>query len=298
MKHVLVKDNIDAGDQRPYQSDNYWTEAFRRFCGNKVAIAGFAVFAFICLACLFGPLLTNWEYNQPNISNRFASPTLAHPFGTDAIGRDMLTRILHGGRVSLRIAFVSTLIAAVVGSIIGAAMGYFRGAADVIISPVLDALNAIPIILLVLVIESVFGRGSGYFMYAMAAAAVPQFARLVRVCVMKINESAYIEAARALGMGHIAILRKHVLHNMASPLLVRITIGVAEALMICTLLGYFGIGIRPPTPEWGTMVQSGMEGFRRYPYLLIFPCVVITISVISVNLFGDGLRDAFDPSED
>ena len=243
------------------------------------------------------PFLTKWDYSRIDRNALFERPSFKHILGTDSLGRDMLSRILYGGRITLKVALGATTLAAVIGGIIGLIAGYFKGIADLIISPVLDALAAIPVLLLALVTETVLGWGRGYFIYAMAIAAIPQFARLVRAAVMNIRECEYIESARALGVGHFEIILRHVLHNVAPPLIVRFTSGISEAILTCTIMGYLGIGINPPTPEWGVIIYVSKSYIRKAPHNMIIPCAVIALCVISVNLFGDGLRDALDPRD-
>jgi len=241
------------------------------------------------------PYLTPWDYRELNINNRMAKPSITHILGTDNLGRDTFARLLYGGRVTLRIAFVTASLAALSGSAIGLVMGYFRGLADLVIFPALNVLASIPIILMAVLFEAIFGWGRGHFIYAMIIAAIPQFAWLVRASSMEIVERKYIEASRALGVSHMGIIFRHVLPNVAPLLLVRYTGGLAEALLTCTIMGFFSIGINPPTPEWGALVFNASGYLRSKPHLLIIPCAVITICVISINLFGDGLRDALDP---
>ena len=270
-------------------------DALRRLFSMKTATAGLIVFVLICLACAFAPVLTKWQYNGIDPAHRFERPSAEHLLGTDNLGRDTLTRLLYGGRYTLRIALVSTTLAAVAGCLTGLAAGYFGGRADLALSQILDMLASIPVFLLIIVAEAALGWGRGNFMYAMAIAAVPQFARLVRASVMSVKGFEYIEASRALGVGHIGIISRRILHNIAPPLIVRYTSGVAEALVLCTIMGYLGIGINPPAAEWGSLAYMGKNFIRAYPLLIILPCAAIAVCVISLSLFGDGLRDALDP---
>jgi len=278
-------------------ADSQWMEVFRHLLGNKTATAGLVIFIVVCLACIFAPVITRHNYHSANFNRSLETPSLEHIFGTDRIGRDVFARILYGGRTTLRIAFVSTTLAAVVGSTIGLLIGYFGGRVDFYASHLLDILGAIPIFLLIVIVEVALGWGKGYFMYAMAIAAVPQFARLVRASVMNIMGNEYIEAARALGVSHLGIIRSHILHNAAPPLIIRYASGVSDALLLCTIMGYIGIGINPPTPEWGLLAFQGSGLIRSHPRLMIIPCAAIIITVISISLFSDGLRDALDPKE-
>jgi len=208
-----------------------------------------------------------------------------------------MSRLLHGGRVTLTITFSSTILAAIAGSILGLLAGYFGGVLDYFLSPVIDVLAALPIIILALVFEIVFGWGRGYFMYAIAIAAIPQFARLVRATVTDIMGREYIEAARALGASNLGIVSRHILHNIAPSFVIRFTTSLAEALMTCTIMGYLSVGIRPPIPEWGSIALNAKAYMRVAPFMMVVPCAVIAACIISINLFGDGLRDAFDPRD-
>jgi len=288
--------SVDIGPQSGL-SINQWGEVVRKLGKNKIAVISLVVFVVICLACAMAPYLTKWEYSAISVPDRNALPSFKHIFGTDYLGRDSFSRMLYGGRLTLRITFVSTLLAAAVGSILGLAAGYFGRKADFIISPVLDMLGSIPVILLAIVTESVFGWGKGYFVYAIAVAAVPKFARIVRASVMDIMGREYIEAARALAVSHVGVIFRHVVHNVAPAFIVRFTSLTAEALLTCTIMGYLGIGINPPTPEWGAIVLIAKSYMRVAPYVMFIPCAVIAITVISLSLFGDGLRDALDPNE-
>ncbi|MCL1834751.1 MAG: ABC transporter permease [Oscillospiraceae bacterium] len=280
------------------RSGNPWAEVVRKLRQDKTAMIGLLVFVIICLACVMAPLLTKWEYSSINTDYTLAPPSREHIMGTDNIGRDVFSRMLYGGRSTLRIAAGSSVIALIAGSALGLAAGYFGRGVDYIISPVLDVFAAVPILLLVIVFENALGWGQGNFMYAMAIAAVPQFARLVRASVLSIMESGYIEAARCLGIGHLKIIFKHILHNSAPPIIVRFTTCLAEAIVMCTIMGYIGIGVTPPKPEWGRIVFTGKAHFRLHPHLIIIPCIVIIVTIVSISLFGDGLRSALDPMDE
>jgi peptide/nickel transport system permease protein len=295
---MMGKRNNGRGElreSRAAQPGGIWRDALRRFSGNRIAVLCLAIFLTICISCALAPHLTKYDYSSIDAYNGLAKPSLTHLLGTDNLGRDLLARILYGGRMTLRIAFTSTVIALLLGSVIGLAAGYFGGWADFFISPVLDILAAIPVILLALVFEAMLSWGNGNFMYAIAIAAIPQFARLIRVCVISIMGSEYIEAARALGVGHLGVIFRHIVHNAAPALIVRFTSALAEAMLTCTVLGYLSIGVNPPTPEWGNIVYMSKNFIRLAPQLMIIPCAVISLTVISISLVGDGLRDAMDP---
>ena len=286
LSYSFTMRSISPSDAHPY--------SFSRFYKNSTAVISFVIFSLICLACVFAPLLTKWNYAEINMPDRLSLPSFSHILGTDRLGRDMFSRLLYGGRATLRIAFISTGAAAFIGGTLGLAAGYFKGWVDLIISPVLDILSAIPLILLALVIEGILGYGRGYFMYAIIIGAIPQFAHLARASTINVINRLYCEAARALGVSHLGIIRGHVLHHIAPLLVIRFASAVAESILTCTVFGYLDIGIRPPIPEWGNIVYSAKDAILTMPQLTIIPCAVIAVSVISVNLFSDGLRDALD----
>jgi peptide/nickel transport system permease protein len=285
----------DIGISRAEHSGGIWRDALTRFGRNRTAIICLILFLIIAVSCILAPILTSYRYDRINANIRLEKPSPAHLLGTDDLGRDVFTRILYGGRMTLRITFTATVLALVIGSIVGLAAGYFGGRVDLIISPVLDILAAIPVILLALVFQAAMSWRNGSFMYAIAIAAIPQFARLVRVSVINIVGSEYIEASRALGVSHLGVIFRHIVHNVAPALIVRFTSALSEAMLTCTILGYLGIGINPPTPEWGNIVFLSKNYIRMAPRLMIIPCVIISLTVISISLFGDGVRDAIDP---
>ena len=296
MKKIIDKAQT-APQLETYSYSNPWRESLRRLFKNKSAVAGLFVFLVICFACVFAPFITDYEYAKLDITRISELPSKDHIFGTDRLGRDLFTRMLYGGRVTLRAALLSTLLATCVGAAIGLLSGYFGRKVDFLLTRIIDILAAIPNLLLIIVIEIALGWGKGYFMYAMAISAVPKYARLARASVLNIMGQEYIEASRALGLRHGRIILNHVLHNVLSPLVVQMTTGVAEAILNCTILGYLSVGVNPPMPEWGALAYAGKANMVSHPHIAFFPCLVIVVSVISVNFFGNGLRDALDPKE-
>ena len=276
---------------------NTWASGFGRLWRNKASMAGLGLFLFICLACILLPDRLKWNYFEPVFSDSLKLPGPEHIFGTNVLGRDMLSGVLYGGRNTLRIAASATFFAAVTGSVLGLVTGYFSGRTDFIISRLVDLVSSIPVILLALAVEYALGWGKGRFGYAIAISAAPQFVRLVRASVQSIMGREYIEAARALGVGHFGIIRRHVLRNIATPVIIHLTNCFSEAILTCTILGYLVIGINPPTPEWGALVYRGKEYIFTKTYLTVFPALAIMACIISLNFFSNGLRDALDPRE-
>jgi peptide/nickel transport system permease protein len=239
--------------------------------------------------------MVNLDSSSMDVSRAMSPPSRENPFGTDYIGRDLLSRVLYGGRNTLYIAFSATLMAAAVGSLIGIVSGYYGGNIDFYVMRLMDILSSVPSFLLAIIVEVALGWGEGNFRYALAIAAVPSFARLLRPSVMGIMSSQYIEASRALGAGTAGIIYRHVVHNIAAPLLIQFTSSVANTILTCTILGYLGIGISPPTPEWGSLVYYGTAYLRNAPHIALFPSMAVTLTVLSLNILGNGLRDALDP---
>ena len=289
--------SLAASGQIRIASHGAYAEGFRRLRKNKIAVISLIIFLLICLACIFAPFLTKWDYTFIDASEMRQPPSSEHILGTDSLGRDLYTRLLYGGRTTLKIALVSTALAAVFGGTIGIAAGYWGGSADLIIIELLDMMATLPVFILIIIVESILGWGRGYFMYALAIAATPQFARITRDTVMDVMGCEYIEASMALGSGHLSIIFHHVLHNIAPSLITRCASGVTDALLYCTIMGYLGIGINPPTPEWGALALIGKLYMRSNPHMMVITCAVIIICVLSVSLFSDGLRDALDPKE-
>lgn len=282
----------------PQTSPNLWREAWRRLCKNKIAIVSLAIFSVICISCIAAPFLTEWEYSNINMDSLHEGPSLEHPFGTDNLGRDLLSRMLYGGRATLRISFTAVIISVVVGGIVGIACGFFGGVFDIIVMRIVDAVAAIPTIIMAIVVECALGFGVGNYMYAMAIALMPPFVRLIRTSVMTVMSFEYIEAAHALGVGNFKIILRHVIPNIVAPALIHISNTAAEAILMCTIIGYIGIGISPPKPEWGALVAYGYNSLRAYPHIALIPCVAVMLCVLSLNLLGNGLRDALDPRMD
>lgn len=275
---------------------NLWREAWRRLCKNRIAVVSLVIFSLICISCIAAPFLTNWEYDDINMDSLHEGPSWEHPFGTDILGRDLLSRILYGGRATLRISFTAVAVSVIAGGIVGIACGFFGGVFDIIVMRVVDAVAAIPTIIMAIVVECALGFGVGNYMYAMAIALIPPFVRLIRTSVMTVMSSEYIEAAHALGVGNFKIILRHVIPNVTAPVLIHISNTAAESILMCTIIGYIGIGIFPPKPEWGALVAYGYNSLRAYPHIALVPCIAVMLCVLSLNLLGNGLRDALDPS--
>lgn len=293
MKKLLKKRREPASAGMPV-SGVTWREGCSRFCRNKVSVAALIVLSVIVFCTIFAPLLTKYEMAQADFSNTLSPPSREHIFGTDNLGRDTFTRVLYGGRTSLLTGLVAILIAATLGGALGIIAGYFGGRIDSIIMRFCDVLSSIPALLLALSILAVIGNGTNNVMYAIGASAIPGFLRFIRAATLSVACNEYIEASRALGVSHFGVIAKHVLHNVAAPAVVQITTGMADAILISSTMGYLGLGVQVPIADWGYMVYLGREYLRSAWHLVVFPGTAIALTILSLNLIGDGLRDALD----
>ena len=268
---------------------------WHRLRQNRLSIVGLALIAGFLLLAFAAPLIAPADPMQQALYNRLSPPTLAHPFGTDDFGRDILSRVIYGARISLRVGVVAVLIALLLGTGIGLVAGYWGGWIDQVLMRVMDILLAFPSILLAIGIVAILGPGLENAMLAVGIVAVPQYARLVRASVLTVRETDYVLAARALGASDVRILAIAILPNCLAPLIVQATLGLATAILDAAGLSFLGLGAQPPTPEWGAMLSQGRELIVRAPWVLTFPGGAIFLTVLAFNLVGDGLRDALDP---
>ena len=269
--------------------------SLQRFKRKKGAVIGLVVLILLILSALFSDILTPYEFDKINPINALRPPSLEHPMGTDAFGRDQLTRIMHGGKVSLQVGMISVLIGGTFGILMGAIAEIFGGWIDEIVSRFIDIMLAFPSILLALAVVSVLGPDLYNLMIAVGISSIPAFARLVRSAVLSIKENDYIVAARSLGLTRARIVIVHIIPNIFASILVFATLEVATAILAGASLNFLGMGAKPPTPEWGLLLAESRDFFRRAWWLATFPGIAIMVTVISINLLGDGLRDTFDP---
>jgi peptide/nickel transport system permease protein len=262
---------------------------------HRLALLGGGIVATLVVVALLAPVLAPHDPLQQSLYQRLQPPSLEHPLGTDDFGRDILSRVIYGARVSLRIGLVAVSMALAVGTSLGLLAGYRGGWVDAVIMRGVDILLAFPSILLAIAIVAVMGPGIGNAMIAVSVVMVPQYARLVRASVLSIREMAYVEAARALGAGDARIVLRGILPNCMAPLIVQSTLSMGTAILDAAGLSFLGLGAQPPTPEWGAMLSGGRELLLQAPWVMAFPGLAIFVVVLGLNLFGDGLRDALDP---
>lgn len=274
-----------------------WKTTFRRLCRNRGAVIGMVILFIILMMALFADLLFDYEtmVEANNIPERLLAPCWAHPFGTDQFGRDMLARVVHGSRISLAVSASSVTFSLVVGGILGAISGYFGGWVDNIIMRVMDVVMAIPMTMFAIVIVAALGTSTANLILALGIASVPLFARVVRSAVLTVRDTEYIEAARAVGAKNSTIIFKHIVPNCVAPIIVQVTLRMASAIYNTSALSFLGMGVSVPSPEWGALLANGRNFISEYGYLCVIPGLAIMVTILSLNMLGDGLRDALDP---
>ena len=271
-------------------------QLFRRvFLGRGLVVFGVVVLLSFILIAIFAPLLAPYKPNDPDLSNALSSPTLKHWLGTDALGRDTLSRIIYGTRTSLEIGLIVVSIAGAIGMSLGLLAGYFGKWTYTIIMRFIDALMAFPMILLALVIAALLGNGMRNVIIALSIALMPAYARLMCGQVLSVKENDYVLAGRAMGASNIRIMLRHVAPNCLPPLIVLITMMLGTTILAEAGLSFLGIGITPPTPAWGSMVSDGRQYLTTMPILSFAPGLTLMMVVFAFNMVGDGLRDALDP---
>lgn len=271
-------------------------EIWRNYRRNKGAMIALGILIFITLIALTIDLwIDHDKITAINMAERLQWPNAKHWFGTDEIGRDLFWRVLYASRYSLAIGFVAVLISCLIGIPLGAVAGYYGGKLDNVIMRVSDMFAAIPAILMAMVVVAVLGSNTRNLMLAIGISAVPGYVRITRAAVLTVKNQEYIEAVRALGKTEGYIIARHVLPNCLSPIIVQVTLRIASAIVAASSLSFLGLGIKPPLPEWGALLNAGNAFIVTNNYLTIFPGLAIVITVLAFNLVGDGLRDAMDP---
>ncbi|VYU04537.1 ABC transporter permease subunit [Clostridium butyricum] len=279
---------------------NYLQKAkdfFSALISNKAALLGLIIIFILIFVALFGKFLMPYDPYTGELSQSLQSPSAAHFFGTDEQGRDIFSRVIDGTAVSLRVGVIAVAISLSIGTFFGAVCGYFGGKIDMILMRIMDIILAFPSMLLAIAFMSALGKGIDKAVIAISIVTIPEYARIVRGCVLSLKESEYVEAAKVIGNNDFTIIFKHILPNILSPIIVRATLGISSAILDTAALGFLGLGVQPPLAEWGTMLGSGRNYFNNAPFIILFPGLAITITVLAFNLLGDGLRDALDPNK-
>ena len=264
---------------------------------NKPAMAGLAIICVFFLAVVFADLIADFDTKviAQNAAERLQSPSWQHLFGTDGMGRDIFARVVHGARTSLAIAFITTILSSLAGGMLGAVTGYYGGKVDAIVMRIIDTIMSLPPMLFSLSVVAALGAGARNMIIAVSITMTPYFTRVIRSSIITVVGSDFIEAARSCGASDLRIILRHIIPNAIGPIIVQATMSVSFMIMLAAGLSFVGLGIQPPSPEWGAMLSEGREFMRYSPFVVMFPGLAIVLSSLSLNLLGDGLRDALDP---
>lgn len=271
-------------------------DLFRRFRRHPTGVLGMIIVIFLVVVSLLAPILKPYDATRDrDLRARLSPPSAERWFGADELGRDIFTRVLHGGRISLRVGLIAVMFAVVAGTILGLLAGYLGGWTDTIIVWLIDILLAFPGILLAIAIVATLGPNLTNALIAISITQVPIYTRIVRSVVMQVRQAEYVQAASALGSGGFRVVFRHVLPNSLAPLIVQLTLSIGTAILDVAALGFLGLGAQPPAPEWGLMIRDGFSQFLRAPWMSIFPGLAIFLAVVGFNLLGDAVRDLMDP---
>jgi peptide/nickel transport system permease protein len=272
-----------------------WLESWRRLIRRPTATLGMIIFLALVFMALFPSLIAPEGYDNQQYVKLFQPPNALNIMGTDNLGRDVFSRVVYGARYSMGVGFFAVIFALLIGGTLGSIAAFYGGRVDSLIMRFLDIVLSIPSILLAIAITSILGTNIVNLTIAISISSFPHYARIVRAAILGIKEQEFVEAARAIGASDTRIIFRHLLPNAMAPIIVQATVGLGGAILSCAALSFIGLGIQPPLPEWGTMLSAGREYIREYWWLVVFPGMFIMLAIFSVNLFGDGLRDALDP---
>ncbi len=272
-----------------------WQDMLYRFRRHRIGMTGAIITLILIILAIFGPTLAPYAPNTMDFNAPFAPPSLQHPFGTDDFGRDTLSRIMYGARVSLMVGIIAVGIAGTIGTILGMIAGYSRRFVDEMIMRVMDVLLAFPAILLAIAIMAILDKGVTNAMIAIGIVYIPIFARIARASVLSVKHEEFVLAAQALGASSPHILRRHIFPNILAPIIVEVSLSLSFAILAEAALSYFSLGTQPPDASWGRMLNEGRDFFQRSAWMGIFPGLAIMLSVMGFNFLGDGLRDSLDP---
>lgn len=284
-------------DQLAVSKRAKWKQAIIRFIRYKpLGAVGAGIVLFMILLAIFAKFISPYDPLETNYVNMFTSPNFTHWLGTDAFGRDILSRIIYGSRTAMLVGFTAAFIGATLGMFIGVASAYFGGRIDLLVQRLLDMFMSFPLIILALTVVAIFGTGTDKVIMAITVPLIPRCARVIRSSALAIREIPYVDAARACGFSHWRIIFRHMLPNVVAPYLIMLTAFQGQAILLEASLSFLGLGVQEPTPAWGIMLQGGAEEYAESaPWMAIFPGLSISIAVFAFNVFGDSLRDVLDP---
>ena len=269
-------------------------DAWQRLRRNRLAVIGGAMLLLLAVACVLGPMLSAYGYAEQDLNNTFAPPSAQHWLGTDQLGRDLLVRVLYGGRISLGVGLCATFVALSIGVVYGAVAGYLGGRTDAVMMRLVDIMYALPFTIFVILLMVFFGRNIVLLFVAIGAVEWLTMARIVRGQIMALKKMEFIEAARSLGYSHSRIIFRHLLPNALGPIIVYTTLTIPAVMLLEAFLSFLGLGVQPPMSSWGTLIKDGAEKMEEFWWLLVFPGALFSLTLFSLNFLGDGLRDALD----
>jgi oligopeptide transport system permease protein len=276
------------------KGNSLWHDAWLRLRKNKLAVFGMVALGIITSLCLIGPLLLRYGYEEQNLDLGATGPGAHHWLGTDTLGRDLLVRLLYGGRVSLGVGLCATFVALTIGVAYGAVAGYVGGKRDAFMMRVVDIMYSLPFAIFVILLMVFFGRDIVLLFVAIGAVEWLTMARIVRSQVMAVKKMEFIEAARSIGFGRRRIIFRHILPNILGPIIVYTTLTIPAVMLLEAFLSFLGLGVQPPMSSWGVLIKDGAEKMEEFPWLLLYPSAVFSVTLLSLNFLGDGLRDALD----
>jgi len=276
-----------------------WVDAWHRLLKNRAAVVSGIIMVVMLLLVVFGPMLSPWEADFTDWDHTASPPSLesAHWFGTDAVGRDILVRTLEGGRISLLVGLVATLVSLVIGVTYGAVAGYYGGMADRVMMRIVDIVYALPFMFFVILLMVVFGRHIVLIFVAIGAVNWLDMARIVRGQTLSLKNTEFVEAARACGVDHNTIIRHHIIPNLLGVVMVYVTLTIPQVILVESFLSFLGLGVQEPMSSWGALVNDGAQDMESAPWTLIFPAAFLTVTLYCFNYIGDGMRDALDPKD-
>ncbi|MDA9562111.1 ABC transporter permease [Gammaproteobacteria bacterium] len=277
------------------KSSTLWSDAIYRLTRNKAAMLGAFILFILILCAALAPWIAPYSYSFQNLELGASPPSAAHILGTDVLGRDLLSRILYGARISLLVGFVATGVALVIGVSWGIIAGYAGGKVDSVMMRIVDVLYGLPFIIFIILLMVIFGRNLWLLFGAIGAVEWLTMARIVRGQVIGLKNQEFVMAAKAMGVSNFSMFRKHLLPNILGPIAVYATLTIPQVMLLEGFLSFLGLGIQPPMSSWGTLIKDGVESMEEYSWLLIYPGLTFTITLFALNFFGDGLRDALDP---
>ena len=277
------------------EGTSLWKDAWHRLIKNKLAVAGLIFILLVILVAIITPWIVPYAYEAQDLSLGASPPSPEHWLGTDTLGRDLMTRIMYGGRISLMVGFIASTVSLIIGVLWGAIAGFFGGRVDSILMRIVDILYALPFIIFVILLTVVFGRNLFILFFAIGAVEWLTMARIVRGQILGLSKQEFIEAAITMGVSKKRIILKHLIPNTLGPIIVYITLTIPSVMLLEAFLSFLGLGVQPPMSSWGLLISAGVQTMEEYPWLLIFPGVTFSLTLFALNFLGDGLRDALDP---